>query len=583
MGERERRRDERRRWMVALPVGAAVLALGIAALPVTMAPPPMARSAPLAADGALAGAATTPSSIEQAAATEREPDAAAPPDDGPADGIVTIQVCSVSPKLLPHLRVIAQDAAQYATLQPSVGPGKQPDAAGRVQFAVPAERFVVCLRVDDGWRCLVRDRQIVHTRTRGVLELTPADPIVGVFVVEHDQLVRSAMGLTGLVDAPQPQERLADCHVLLRAPLLAAPTLWTWTMDAGPCSCAQSELRIEDDCVFVEGARPLARLRVRADVPREYDNALRVMAEPLPDGMPVVFRIHRRDEGFFESLLPPQTWRVRWSVSSVPGPVIADDVLLAPGETREVLATVPVLQRWNVRIDDQAAFGPQGRFALPRVRGHFAMGPTPVGSSGTVPILLPDPPHPGDAATIYLHLLKVDVPARVAAIDPDKRTFALEHDIHAADVVHLHAGGLADLRPQIWLRSQCKDTPIPAWLDTDVTVPMLQGSTRTGCVVETIPSGGRQVTNWFTVTPGTRELQLQPCGHWTTVRVERPIERAQVRVEGWPGMNPVDVRTLKEPGECPVFVADGLRGVHVDLTPGGRVTFAPPFTDMVVR
>src|SRR5262249_13823247 len=219
MGERERSRDGRRRWMVALPVGGAVLALGMTAFPVTVAPPPMARSAsPSASEGALACAPTAPSAMAEAAVTEREPDGAAPPaDDGPLDdGIVTIQVRCVSPGLMPHLRLIALDADHLATLSTSVGPGKQPDAAGRARFAVPAERFVVCIRVDDGWRCLVRDREIVHTRTRGVLGLMPAEPIVGVFVVEHDQQVRSALSLTGTVDTTRP-EGLDDTHVSTRA------------------------------------------------------------------------------------------------------------------------------------------------------------------------------------------------------------------------------------------------------------------------------------------------------------------------------------------------------------------------------
>src|SRR5262245_53378369 len=134
MGERERRRGGGRRWMVALPVGAAVLVLAIAAFPVTMTPPPVTRSAPSATDGASACAATEASAMEKAAATERELDSETSTAD---DGIVRIQVCNVSPKLMPHLRLIAQDAAHLATLQASVGPGKQPDAAGRVQFAVP--------------------------------------------------------------------------------------------------------------------------------------------------------------------------------------------------------------------------------------------------------------------------------------------------------------------------------------------------------------------------------------------------------------------------------------------------------------
>src|SRR5262249_47489785 len=155
-------------------------------------------------------AATSPSAMARASVAEREPDDSVRPAD---DGIVTIQVCNVSPTLMPHLRLIAQDADHYATLQASVGPGKQPDAAGRVQFAVPAEGFVVFVRVDNGWRCLVRNREIVQTRTRSVLELMPAEPIVGVFVVEHSEPVPSVLSLTGPVNTPQPQERLTDCHV----------------------------------------------------------------------------------------------------------------------------------------------------------------------------------------------------------------------------------------------------------------------------------------------------------------------------------------------------------------------------------
>lgn len=111
---------------------------------------------------------------------------------------------------------------------------------------------------------------------------------------------------------------------------------------------------------------------------------------------------------------------------------------------------------------------------------------------------------------------------------------------------------------------------------------MLPGSERQGCLLEQI-DGQRQVTNWFTIHHGTREVVLEPRGHWATVRLERQVAKATILVEGWPDMDPIEVGRFTEPGERRVFIADGTRSIHVDLIPKARVTFPPNQTEMVVR
>jgi hypothetical protein len=357
---------------------------------------------------------------------------------------------------------------------------------------------------------------------------------------------------------------------------MAASQVWLWTEDGGARACPVADLRFDDDIASVDVARTVAeaRLTVRADVPSEYSYALGVGAEPLDGG--TVVRIGHSTSPF-DAVLPAGSWRLRWLCGAAPGPVIEEHIELTPGEHRTVDAAVPVLQRWECRIVDLDQLPPLARFAQPRIDGIY-----PLGAGGTVTIFLPDAPSPDTRAVIYMHMLKLTVPARVTAVDASNHTFALQHGLGADDRVQLHSRGLGAQNRQIWLASVTEESRIPAWLGADADVLLVPGSERNGCVVERMDQFN-QVTCWFSVRHGTREMRLEPQGHQATVRLERPCTRATIRVEGWPGMDPIAVGEVLEPGERRIFVADGTRAVLLDLVPKDRLRFPPEQTEMVVR
>jgi hypothetical protein len=364
----------------------------------------------------------------------------------------------------------------------------------------------------------------------------------------------------------------------LRGEVETAAHLWFWTAGQGSWSCLQSGLTIDGDMAFADAERgqAMARLAVEADVPAAYHSALGVRAEPLLGGRPMRVGNARPP---FAGVMPAGSYRVQWTCNGEPGPVIAAQLELVAGQTVQVQATAPVLQSWTGWFDS-TRLGADARRGIVRVGGHWALGGADDG--GSAPLLLPVAPHLRDLVEVHLPLLKLVVPARIASIDPEARTFTIEHALTAADIVRLQSRGLGSGARRICLGSAMPETRFPAWLGDVVDLPMLPGSEREGCLVECTEQGD-QVTCWFTVFHGERQAWLQPRGHWAVVRLEAPVASVRISVEGWAGMDAVPVGQQTVPGERRIFVADGTRAVHVDPVPGRRVTFDPERREMVVR
>jgi hypothetical protein len=261
--------------------------------------------------------------------------------------------------------------------------------------------------------------------------------------------------------------------------------------------------------------------------------------------------------------------------------MITERIELAPGESRQVDAAVPALQSWVARVASLTPLGAHARIALVRIAGVSGLGA--VNDDGIVPLMLPVPPHLEDKVEICLFALKMIVPAHIAAIDAAQHTFAIEPDITAADVIQLDSRGLGEGARQIWLANHAPAIARPpAWLGDSATVPMLPGSERNGCLLETV-GGRKQLTSWFTLHHGARNVVVEPAGHWVTLRLQRQVARVRAFVVGWPDMEPVEVAGMAEPGEQRLFVADGTVAIRVDVGVGASTTFAPELTEMVVR
>lgn len=496
---------------------------------------------------------------------------------------VTVAMHGLSALLLPHLdlSICREDGNGRFPLDVD-SPRCRLARDGKCRFLVPAGRCELMLLVEGRHQALraVDGSGLVQTLAAGAtLDVEPIEPLVGVVVRERGKAVPSGLSLRGPIGEPRQAPALDDCHVMLAGQLAAAPRLWFWSAGFGSRSCAQDDLQREADVAFVDAERGggQARLTVLAEIPAEYYSALGVVAEPQGGGDALRIGNNRPP---FTALLPSGALRLRWLCNGSPGAVIDENLTLAPGEHRELRATVPVLQPWTGRVADPAVLGRHGALMAVLVDGQWSLGGAC--ADGTLPFVLPETPRADMPAELYLHMLKLRLPARITSIDFGGRTFVVEHGLTAADIAHVESRGLGSGERSVRLCSAIPDTRFAGDLGPGPEVPMLPGSERSGCLLEKI-DGRRQVTCWFTLHHGVQQLLIEPRGHWATVRLLPQGIRARVLVEGFHGMDPLQVGELSHPGERRIFVADGTTAVHVDLEPGRRQSFAPELEELVVR
>lgn len=494
---------------------------------------------------------------------------------------VTVAVHGIAPLLAPQLQVALRLQDGNGTIPPHAErPSMRLDADGRARFLVPRGRC----QLQVWWRFgkpmelrAIDGSGLVQELADGaVLDVEPTEPLVGVVVCERGEPVPSLLSSGRPVNGSAADPHLASCHAMTAAAFAAAPKLWYWTQGCGSRGIAPEAVRREAGIVWIDAERggAEARLTVEVDIPEASQNALSLVAEPLQGGEPVRFP----PRAPFAVVLAAGDYRVHWICNGTPGPEIEAKLTLAPGEQRQLRAVAPALQPWTARIVDRAPFGAQPCTAT--IDGQWALGAS--FDDRPLPFLLPMPPQPGMPTEIVLHWLKLRVPARVTSIDAGSRTFAIEHNLTAGDVVHVQSRGLGDGKRSFRLCSAMPETRFCSDLGDEIDVPMLPGSERSGCLCEVI-DGRRQVTRWFTLQHGMRQQLIEPRGQWATVQLARQGVKATVLVEGVAGMDPFGAGQLACPGQLRVFVADGTVAVHVDLQPGGRQTFAPGLATMVVR
>lgn len=498
----------------------------------------------------------------------------------PAAGVrVVVRVRGPSAPLLQRLSVLLETEPPGLARPNRELPQSPLDASGRATFVVPPARGRAGLLVDHRRQDLVAvdgSGLLVDFAEGAVLDVEPIAPIAGLCVRERGEPVASELSLHSAFEGGKPGARAEQCHLLLRSALQEAPQLWFWTEHSGVLIATPADLQWTGDVAWLDAERgaAMAKLTVLAEIPREQ-RSLRVLAQPDLGGK--VVRIGG-NEAPFSSLLPAGGYRLRWSCSEGPGPEIGH-VDLVPGADVELRATPPALQEWRVQLPAAQLFFHRTLPPSLRIGGHWAVGAAD--AFGSLLFQLPEPPRPGMPAAIYMHMQKVMLPARIVSIDASQKTFVVEHDYTAADVAHLESRGFGDGNRSIRLCSEMPDNRLALDLGDHTDLLLAPGSERRGCLIEEVCDGTRQVTCWFAVRHGTQQLLLEPRGHWATVKLTAGV-RARILVDGDPGMDPIQVGELLQPGERRVFVADGTRAVHVDLQPGGRRSFAPELDDIAV-
>jgi len=213
-----------------------------------------------------------------------------------------------------------------------------------------------------------------------------------------------------------------------------------------------------------------------------------------------------------------------------------------------------------------------------QLSGISAIGGT---LDGVVPIDLVAPPRVGDRG--YVFASNATFEATVTGVDASQRRAEVSSTLTDAIWTHLAVPPPAGSKTRITMQQAGKPILV-AWAmhGSQATVPILPGQSRDGCVVDTIDDQV-QLVRWFRVHAGRHELALSAQGRWTTLAIERPFVRAAVSAAGPGTGEPMTIRNLEGPGPHRLFVADGTRELHVDLTPGGRRTFDATLPAFVVR
>ncbi|MCC7061380.1 MAG: hypothetical protein IT456_01160 [Planctomycetes bacterium] len=492
---------------------------------------------------------------------------------------ITIRVLGPSPELLSRLAVLLRPAADPPRLR-----GQQLvlglDAKGRAACYLPdgAMRGTLAVKKPTNAGRGVWPRyaatfplQDEHgafdlQQTEGELVLSPIESLVGIAVGSPGHEQHAWLSLEAM-RRPHEVEPLFLCR---RASAESAETLHGSTEQLGPFTMLMANVRTSGDLWFVPPAATnrLGTLVVHvADAP-EPGSVVDLLAECIDGARDQARQPTKLDRATGLSSLLPGTYRLLWEVNLGRGPVAAEAVVITAGGITELTLSPPALQRWTLQLRNVDTSRAEALFL--KLGTAYSLG---AARKGDFLMDRFEPPRVGETGEVFAWVLKCSFPARVVNVDAAALRAEVTSTVTDAVWCHLRAQAMAGGRLGIRLqRTAGLDTTLPAFLDGDIHVPLMPGTTRNGCVLETL-EGRTQLVAWFQLSPELPDQVARGSGRWTTLRIERPILRAEVLAAGPPGVDAMSVYTIEKPGEYPLFVADGTRTFHVDLQPGGRQTF----------
>ena len=437
-------------------------------------------------------------------------------------------------------------------------------ADGTTRLHLPQQPVRASLVLAGGTACPLQDPtgQFDLVARGGELVLTPAQPLVGIVVGAPDHELPAALSF----DGPASSAEVSGCHLTTAAQTAASKILHGWTAELGPFTLAMTLLRRDSDLCYVDPrlVAQLASLLVHVAPTEEPTSVLDLLAEPMPEGVAIKLD---RDQTTRHAALPAGDYRLVWNVRGGRGPIAVEPLTLRAGETTELRLQPPPLQRWTVRL--RGALAESAPILLLKLGAVHSLGGA---RDGAFLMDLVEPPQRDDAAEVFSWGLKVTFPAKVVSVDLVGSSAEITSPLTDAMWCRVRAQPMANGRTSLRLqRSEGLETKLPAFAESDVTLPLLPGTSRAGCVLEDI-DGRRQLVRWFRIDHGTPELLVQGSGRWTTLHVERPIVSAAVLAAGPDGIDAMSVFSVDRAGVYPIFVADGTRQFHIDLEPGGRVS-----------
>ena len=483
---------------------------------------------------------------------------------------ITIRVLGPSPELLSRLAVLLRPAADPPRLR-----GQQLvlglDAKGRAACYLPdgAMRGTLAVKKPTNAGRGVWPRyaatfplQDEHgafdlQQTEGELVLSPIESLVGIAVgspghEQHAWLSLEAMRRTHEV------EPLFLCR---RASAESAETMHGSTEQLGPFTMLRSNGRTSGDLWFVPPAAPnrLGTLVVHvADAP-EPGSVVDLLAECIDGARDQARQPTKLDRATGRSSLLPGTYRLLWEVNLGRGPVAAEAVVITAGGVTELTLSPPALQRWTLQLRNVDTSRAEALFL--KLGTAYSLG---AARKGDFLMDRFEPPRVGETGEVFAWVLKCSFPASVVNVDAAALRAEVTSTVTDAVWCHLRAQAMAGGRLGIRLqRTAGLDTTLPAFLDGDIHVPLMPGTTRNGCVIETL-EGRTQLVAWFQLSPELPDQVARGSGRWTTLRIERPILRAEVLAAGPPGVAARSVKTTEKPGKSPLFVANATRPFHVD-------------------
>lgn len=486
--------------------------------------------------------------------------------EGPA---TTLRVVGPSARLQPHLLVeVTTLESRPRVFQATL----RADGTLPCYLPPPTVRARLLLANDSDCPLQAADGTFDLDARGGTLAVHPLQPVVGLVLGTPGAERPAALAL----DQPAPIERLRPCSAVLAAAAEASTLLHGWTPDEGAFTLPITAMHRIGDVWY---ATPTQTTRMATLTVERLPNAAStaapdLLAEALDGTAPVRLEATPTQ---WRGTLPPGDYRLVWQLRGQRGAIAHEPLALGPGAAITLRLQPPTAPRWTMLLRNVP---PERAYRL-----FLALGPaTSLGSAdeGTFTIDLLEPPHENTPAELFSPVLQCRFPARLSRIDT--ATLHAEVDSAVADASWSRIVALPLANGPAAIRLLSGDAAhhgrTANLLESPVELPLLPGTERRGCTLERI-DGRLQLIGWFHLAHGTRELPVEPRGRWTTLRIERPLVRAQVFASG-DGDLTTDLFTIDRTGDFALFVADGTRAFHVDLEPGGRITL-PADGPLLVR
>ncbi|MCA8973203.1 MAG: hypothetical protein KDC98_00705 [Planctomycetes bacterium] len=390
----------------------------------------------------------------------------------------------------------------------------------------------------------------------GTIELTPVEPVLGVTVVDAGRPVKAAVAIDGthLPDTP------VTCTIVGRAGAESHSALVLRVEGRGHFRATAIADRDTDLwTIDLATAQPLGELLVEFDDSPVTATIPPLIALPVGGGQATPL-----DRGRL-ALLEPGDYELAWAPGGTPDRTALDHVRITAGETTSVNLAPRSLDRWRVQLVSPAQVGQN--MTLHHAGVHSLGGAQ---ANGFV-IDLGRAPRIGDRARIDLPDAMTSFAATFIAVDESTHTARLDSELAQASWSRLVYSPLQAGTVELTLLPD-QDQPLGGRI-VDGRIPMLAGTTRNGCVIETI-AGQRQLTRWFEIRAGADELVLASRGSWATLTFRAEPPSAYVILTGPTGRQ-VTLRVADPNGSQPLFVAEGTTAIAVDLAIGSPQVFDP--------